>query len=305
MKNKQVSRCLSNSTLTWTFTITNQPYQQFAFNHFTVIKWHLERADSNTFNISVSIWSSFQIAKSDLGWSICTFLFPSLDPKTDKQSGQNVVCSFLFHFCVNSDECKVLLAKSVWGFLSVGCFWSACEGTRVCVCLREAQWVGESGSAGTHSCLMVLFQEELLDLCVFTGSQFVCLCIFASIGWVLVPFSLGHSSSPPPPPLPSVSAGLPLKVASKFPSSPSPRHTLVEQIRLSCDSSSWRSLTELGTDGLWFDSIVMRKCDLLPSQFKGHTAIWHMCVCFYIIINTRTKGSVPTSLKSPMITNGR
>lgn len=96
MKNKQVSRCLSNSAATWTFTIANRPYHQLAFNHFTVIKWHLERADSNTFNISVSIWSGFQIAKSDLRWSICTFFPPSLDPKTDKQSGQNVVLSFTF-----------------------------------------------------------------------------------------------------------------------------------------------------------------------------------------------------------------
>lgn len=35
--------------------------------------------------------------------------------------------------------------------------------------------MGEPGSAGTHSCFMVPFQEELLDLFVFTGSQFVCL----------------------------------------------------------------------------------------------------------------------------------
>lgn len=33
--------------------------------------------------------------------------------------------------------------------------------------------MGEPGSAGTHSCCMVPFQEELLDLFVFTGSQIV------------------------------------------------------------------------------------------------------------------------------------
>lgn len=38
--------------------------------------------------------------------------------------------------------------------------------------------MGESGSAGTHSCFMGLFQEELLDLLVFTGIHFVSVCIF-------------------------------------------------------------------------------------------------------------------------------
>lgn len=44
--------------------------------------------------------------------------------------------------------------------------------------------MGEPGSAGTHSCFMVPFQEELLNLFVFTGSQFVrlrtCACVCAS-----------------------------------------------------------------------------------------------------------------------------
>lgn len=35
--------------------------------------------------------------------------------------------------------------------------------------------MGEPGSAGTHSCFMVPFQEELLDLFMFTGSQ-LCAC---------------------------------------------------------------------------------------------------------------------------------
>lgn len=48
-----------------------------------------------------------------------------------------------------------------------------CVRARVCVCLQEALRVGEPGSAGTHSCCMVPFQEELLDLFVFTGSQIV------------------------------------------------------------------------------------------------------------------------------------
>lgn len=71
--------------------------------------------------------------------------------------------------------CEVL-CETVW-------YVYQCVRAWVCVWPREAQWVGESGSAGTHSCFMVLFQEELLDLLVFTGSQFVCLrvCIFASM----------------------------------------------------------------------------------------------------------------------------
>lgn len=61
--------------------------------------------------------------------------------------------------------------------------------------------MGESGSAGTHSCFMVLFQEARLDLLVFTGSQFVCVCvcvcIFASFFFRLGvgPLLFDHSSS--------------------------------------------------------------------------------------------------------------
>lgn len=47
-----------------------------------------------------------------------------------------------------------------------------CVRTRVCVCLPEALWVGEPGSAGTHSCFMGLFQEELLNLFMF-----MCVCV--------------------------------------------------------------------------------------------------------------------------------
>lgn len=55
--------------------------------------------------------------------------------------------------------------------------------------------MGEPGCAGAHSCFMGLFQEELLDLFVFTCSQFVCqrvsVCMCARLrsdvqGWVLV-----------------------------------------------------------------------------------------------------------------------
>lgn len=86
------------------------------------------------------------------------------------------------------------MCESVW-------YVYQCVRAWVCVCLREAQWVGESGSAGTHSCFMVLFQEELLDLLVFTGSQFVCLrvcvslpqCVKLGVG----PHLWGRSCSPP------------------------------------------------------------------------------------------------------------
>lgn len=92
---------------------------------------------------------------------------------------------FWFHFDWNQWKTQWATFKCMWGWECV-VFLSVCVRAWVCVCLWEAQWVGESGSAGTHSCFMVLFQEELLDLCVFTGSQFVCLslCIFASTGYV-------------------------------------------------------------------------------------------------------------------------
>lgn len=72
-----------------------------------------------------------------------------------------------------------------------------CVWAWLCVCLPEALWVGEPGSAGTHSCFMGLFQEELLDLFMFTCSQFVwarvcvCVCVCMRLcsdvqGWVLV-----------------------------------------------------------------------------------------------------------------------
>lgn len=60
--------------------------------------------------------------------------------------------------------------------------------------------MGESGSAGTHSCFMVLFQEARLDLLVFTGSQFVCVCVCVSLHHFFFrlgvgPLLFGHSSS--------------------------------------------------------------------------------------------------------------
>lgn len=121
----------------------------------------------------------------------------------------------------NMSACEVLrevLCESVW-------YVYQCVRAWVCVCLREAQWVGESGSAGTHSCFMVLFQEELLDLLVFTGSQFVCLCVCVYLcldefDWVLVPSYWATSLTPhSPTQLHSHSCGLPLKFIRKLTSS--------------------------------------------------------------------------------------
>lgn len=92
--------------------------------------------------------------------------------------------------------------------------------------------MGESASAGTHSCFMVLFQEELLDLLVFTGSQFVglCVCLCISVRLGVGPLLFGHSCSLLQ--LPAYYFGLPLNLAKKLHKNPEPRHTHTEQQKL-------------------------------------------------------------------------
>lgn len=112
-------------------------------------------------------------------------------------------------------------------------------------------------------------------------SQFACLCIFASIGWVLIPFLFGHSSSPPQ--LPSLSSGLPLKIATKI----SQQHFAKTHTYETDKAVMWFyvmvGLKKMRIDNLWFASIIPRSkmTNLLPTLSKGHT---DGCVCLLIVL---------------------
>lgn len=146
--------------------------------------------------------------------------------------------------------------------------------SRALLGLTAASWCCSRKSCWTCACLL--------------AANFVCLCIFASIGWVLVPFLLGHSSPPQPPPPFSSSSSTPLSLRwssseSCIKSSQQPfakTHTCEADKTLVWFFVTMQP-TELETGEFRYDSIVMRKCDLLPSRFKGHTAFWHVLYHYY------------------------
>lgn len=121
---------------------------------------------------------------------------------------QNVVRFLFWSLYINSNQCKTLsAAKSMWGF-ERAVFSSVCEGMGVCSPVRGPM------SGRVRLCWDSQLPHGAIPGRAVYCSQFVCLCIFASIGWVLIPFLFGHSSSPPQ--LPSLSSGLPLKTATKL-----------------------------------------------------------------------------------------